>query len=151
MWYPCMCLLKMFSLLHFAIAVGHAGPMAMRELTSQAGFAKPPIGDPQTSQELTKTAAWDIETGKIPQEEEPRETSPGVFWEILRTGVWRLWVVLALFTTCMSSSSSLLHCQYLSVNPSLSSRRRRCSELCLYSNIFVYPAASDCCGRRHFF
>ena len=56
----------------------------------------------------TNTAAWDVEMGKRPEIEDQGAPSPGICSEILRTGIWRLWLVLAVFYTCKLSTSQKL-------------------------------------------
>ena len=38
--------------------------------------------------------------GKAPEEEDQGPAPPGICSEVLRTGIWRLWLVLAVFYTC---------------------------------------------------
>ena len=59
----------------------------------------------------TSTAAWDVEMGKRPETEDQGAPSSGICSEILRTGIWRLWLVLAVFYTCkLSTTLKLSQC-----------------------------------------
>ena len=58
--------------------------------------------------ETTSSAAWDVEMGKRQDIEDQGTTSSGICSEILRTGIWRLWLVLAVFYTCKLSTSQKL-------------------------------------------
>lgn len=54
--------------------------------------------------ECTKTAAWDVEMGKLPKSEARQGASKNVYKEIWEARVWRIWVVLALVFTCTISN-----------------------------------------------
>ena len=59
----------------------------------------------------TSTAAWDVEMGKRPETEDQSAPPSGICSEILGTGIWRLWLVLAVFYTCkLSTSQKLSQC-----------------------------------------
>ena len=62
----------------------------------------------KTDLQRTSTTAWDIEVGKAPEAEEQDAAPSGICSEILRTGIWRLWLVLAVFYTCKLSVSEKL-------------------------------------------
>ena len=54
------------------------------------------------------TDAWDIEMGKAPEAEVQCPRPSGICSEVLQAGIWRLWLVLAVFYTCKLYSSDTL-------------------------------------------
>ena len=74
------------------------------------GFCGPAA---QTVQQKTATAAWDIEMGMIPEQAE-QSPAQGICKEIGKTGLWRLWLVLAMFYTCKLSPMCPFTCGWSS-------------------------------------